>query len=413
MNRFQKVGLAVAFAASMAFAQLWVVNSPYGQVQFPWVEECQQSPDFDEGNQNDPCYKKYGGWWFGYVAGWDQDDPPQVGPKACVGEPGMPPDGGSKSGVNKVEAKINDVWVNFNGADDPTCEGPAITNKDDGSSLMSPDGLELRFTVGPGYISDPTYEPSLAGIGVNFGEYPTAAAGAERDLASKNGFCLTYISDHENDRVGNEGAQMTFILGWDEGIKGNLVKGYDTWYAKIPPSNGEKVTKDFRWDGAPQVFEEGVSPPDENEAGDFIQDNWTSWASNYGKPTSPGPFPIEDATKKMTAVKIAFSGYRAAVVNFKLIEFGWAGTCGGGGGTPIVAGGARVNPVSFALNGRMLSMNSSVSKPLTVQVINLQGAIVQTKTMSKGDKMSLQNLPTGIYLVRVPSQGYVAKYAIK
>jgi len=412
MNRFQIAGLAIIFASGMAFAALWTVGAPYGQVQFPWVEECINKPGFNEDNPNDPCYKKQGGWWYGYVAGWDKDSPPQVGPRACIGEPGMPPDGGSKSGVNKIEAKINDVWVNFNGADDPTCEGPPITDKTNGASLMSADGLDLRFTIGPGYIQDPDYEPSLSGVGVNFGEYPTKAA--EKDLENKNGFCLTYISDHENTKAGNAGAQMAIAIGWDEGIKGNLVKGYDTWYAIIPPSNGQKVTKDFTWNGAPQVFVAGTSPPDPNEAGMFVQDNWTSWASNYGKATSPGPFPIDKATKEMTAVKISFSGYgELRVVNFKLIEFGFAGTCTGGGNTPIVAGGNRVNPVSFGMSGKVLSLNSSVSKPVVVQVINLQGAVVQSKTMSKGDKMSLQNLPTGIYMVRVPAQGYVAKYAIK
>jgi len=407
MNKFQKVGLAVTFVASMAFAQaMWTVNAPYGQVQFPWVVECQSKPGFDESNENDDCYKKQGGWWFGYLAGWEATG--EVGPKKCVGAAGMPPDGGSTQGVNKVEAKINGEWVDFAGADYEKCEGPAITDKTNGQSLMSPDGLELRLTVGSGFILDPDYEPSLSGFGVNFGEYPTKVA--EKDLDSKGGFCLTYVSDHENTRNGNTGAQMTLALGWDEGIKGNLVKGFDTWYAVIPPSNGQKVTKDFTWTGPNQIT--GVDPTIPNEAGMFIQDNWTNWEANKGKPTG-APFPITSATKEMTSVKISFSGYEAKVVNFKLIEFGFAGTCTGGGSTPIIAGGNRVNPVSFGMSGKVLSLNSSFGKPVVVQVINLQGAIVQTKTMSKGDKMSLQNLPTGIYMVRVPAQGYVAKYAIK
>jgi len=413
MNGFQKVGLAIVIAASMAFAQLWTVNARSGQVQFPWVVECTSSPDFDQTDDNDPCYKKEGGWWFGYVAGWEGTN--QVGPKACIGSPGMPPDGGSKSGINKVEAKINGNWVNFNGADDEAvCEGPAITDKSDGSSLMGADGLEIKFTVGPGYIESTsnTYEPSLAGIGVNMGEYPTKAF--ERNLESKNGFCLTYISDHVNNRshTANTGVDLEIVLGWDEGIKGNLVKGFDTWYSVIPESNNQRVTKDFTWNGNPQVFVAGTTPPDPNEAGMFIQDNYTSWGSNFGKDGYPGPFPIEKATKEMTAVKIALSGYQAAEVNFKLIEFGFAGTCGKGG-TPVNAGARPANPVSFAMSNKTLSMNSSVGKPLTVQVINLQGSVVQTKTMSDGDKLSLQNLPTGVYMVRVPAQGYVAKYAIK
>jgi len=418
MNRFQKAGLAVILAAGMAFAQvLWRAPSGQfddefksGQVRFPWVVECTSSGDFNEQDDNDPCYKKEGGWWFGYLAGWEATG--EVGPKACIGAPGMPPDGGSKSGVNKVEAKINGEWKNFVGADYLECEGPPITNKEDGSPYIGADGLDIKFTVGAGYLAG--YEPSLSGIGVNMGEYPTQAF--KKDLDSKGGFCLTYISDHVNtrDREANSGVDFTLVLGWDEGVKGALVKGFDTWWALIPESKGQKKTVDFIWTGAPQTFVEGVDPPKPNEAGMFIQDNYTSWKSNYGKPDYPGPFPIDKATKEMTAVKIALSGYEAAVVEFKLIEFGFAGTCNGGGGsTPIVAGGNRVNPVSFGMIGKVLSLNSSVGKPLAVQVINLQGAVVKTQTMSNGDKMNLQNLPTGIYMVRVPSQGYVAKYAIK
>jgi len=402
----------MVFAAGMAFAQLlWTVDAPYGQVQFPWVVECTAKPDFNESDANDPCYKKEGGWWYGYVAGWETGEKAQVGPKKCVGAAGMPPDGGSSSGVNKVEAKINGAWANFNGADYPECEGPPVTDKTNGASLMSADGLELKFTVGPGYILAPDYEPSLAGVGVNFGEYPTNAF--KKNLEAKGGFCLTYISDHENTRKGNAGAQMTIGLGWDEGIKSALVKGYDVWYAKIPESNGVKKTEEFTWTGTPVMGDDPAVP---NEAGKFIQDNWTSWPDNKGKP--PGaPFPITSATQEMTAVKIFFSGYEAKTVNFKLIEFGFTGSCGKGGGfnnggTPI-ANGVRTNPMGFAMNGRMLSMNSSVGKPVVVQIINLQGSVVKTQTMSKGDKMNLQNLPTGIYMVRVPAQGYVAKYAIK
>jgi len=270
MNKVQKVGLAIVFAAGMAFAQLlWTVDADHGQVQFPWVVECTSSPDFNESNSDDPCYKKKGGWWFGYVSGWETGEDAQVGPKKCVGAAGMPPDGGSTSLVNKVEAKINGSFVNFAGADYPECEGPSTTDGRNGASLMSPDGLEFRLTVGKGFILDPDYEPSLAGFGVNFGEYPTGAFA--KNLESKGGFCLTYSSDHENTRKGNAGAQMTLALGWDEGIKTALVKGYDTWYAKIPESNGQVVTKDFTWTGAPQTT--GTDPEVPNEAGMFIQDN--------------------------------------------------------------------------------------------------------------------------------------------
>jgi hypothetical protein len=409
MNRFQKAGLAILIATSMAFAQLWTAAAPHGQVQFPWVVECTSSPDFDESDEDSPCYKEMGGFWWGYLAGWE--DTGEVGPWKCPGAPGQSAKGGQSSAVNKARVKINGEWENFVGVDSPTCLGPDITDKTNGLPLIG-DALEVELTVGAGFILDPDYEPSLAGFGVSLVQYE--ATSTPRNVKDKEGFCLTYSSDHENTRVGNTGSQMVLTLGWNEGYKpSNLVKGFDAWYAIIPPSNGQKVTKDFKWTGDPQIT--GTDPEVVNEAGMFIQDNWTNWPVN--KNTPPGaPFPIDDATQEMTSVKINFSGYEAKTVVFKLYEFGFAGQCTGNVNppVPIVAGGVRtVNPVGFEMIGKTLSMNSSVGKPLAVQVINLQGAVVQTKTMSNGDKLSLQNLPTGIYLVRVPALGYTVKQAVK
>lgn len=420
MNKFQKIGVAMVFASGAASAALWNVDAPYGQVQWPWVIECQNrggANPFDETDSNDPCYKDYGGWWFGYLAGWEPIG--EVGPKVCINAPGMPEDGGAQSATNRVDAYLKDAatgvpgWVSFIGPDYPQCEGPAVTNKDNGSSLMSADGLELKLKIGDGYPGPDgkNWEPSIAGVAVALTMNPKQP----KNVKAKNGFCLTYISDHVNDAGDNVGAEMQLELGWDEGIKveNKMVKGFDSWYAKIPESNGVKKIENFTWTGTPVTS--CTSPPTPNEAGMFIQDNYTCWADNQkpaNKPMYPGPFPIEKATEELVQVKIRLKGYKAQTVNFKLIEFGFAGECGGG--TPIIAGGARpANPVSFEISGKTLSINSSVGKPLAVQIINLKGVVVQSKTMSQGDKMSLQSLPAGIYMVRVPALGYTVKQVVR
>lgn len=397
MNKFQKAGLAVVVATGMAFAQLWSVSAPYGQVQFPWVQDCINGPSFNESDENDPCYKTLGGWWFGFVSGPPED----VGDKTCAGKAWMPPSGGNKSKINKVEANIGGSWVTFVGPDDPVgCEGPAITDKSNGASLMSADGLELKLTIGPGDVS--IYEPSIASLAVNL----SASTSVSKDVSAKGGFCLAYTSNHDNTMEPgvNTGSNLAIELGWNEGEKGSEVLGFDTWYSLLPTGSGV-ITKDFAWtDSSPTA----TTPGQIIDAGDFIQENWTLWPDNSAL---PGPWPITKATKEMTAVKIRLKGYVATIVNFKLIKFGFKGECGS---TPIVAKGTpSINPVSFEMVGKTLSMNSSAGKPLTVQIINLQGAIVQSKTMSNGDNLNLQSLPTGIYMVRVPAMGYVAKYAIK
>jgi len=419
MNKFKMVGVAIAVACGLASAQLWTPKAKYGQVAFPWVVECRNTGNFDESKDDDPCYKQMGGFWWGYLYGWK--DAGQVGERECAGKPGQSAIGGPKSAINKVEAFIDNRWVNFNGPDDPKCVGPDITVRTTGQSLIG-DALQVRMTVGDGFLEDPVYSPSGSGFGVTLVE--NEATSTPRDITKyADGFCLTYSSDHTNTKVGlaNSGANLQLALGWNEGYedppeeRNHFIKGVDGWYAIIPEApNGAIMTKDFKWvSNAEAVM--GDDPNVQNEAGDFIQDNYTKWGSwqtdgknggNNGIPAG-APFPIESATKEMTSVKIVWKGYQASVVNFKLYEFGFAGTCGK---TGIIAGGVRpASPVSFAMVGKTLSMSSTSGKPLAVQVINLKGAVVRNKIMSNGDELNLQTLPAGVYMVRVPAQNYTTK----
>jgi len=416
MRKIQVVGAAIAMFGGMAFAQLWTPNSKHGQVAFPWVVDCKASGSFNEANEEDPCYKDMGGFWWGFLFGSDGtfDGPEDVGPRACGGAPGQTIIGGPTSKVSKVEAYIGGQWENFNGPDNPKCVGPDVTNRVTGESLIG-DALHIKMTIGAGWVSDPHYMAGSSGFGVTL--VRDEATSIPRDVSDHDGFCMTYASDHENTKAGNSGTQLEFRLGWNEGYestpeaKDHLVKGYDGWNAIVPPSGGidKIVTKDFKWTGTPNYGNPAGTP---NEVGDFLQENYSSYASWDG--VVPGaPLPIEKATKELTSIKIVWTGYdNPGTINFKLYKFGWAGTCGTP--TPIVANNVRpASPISFAVVNKTLSMNSSVGKPLAVQIINLQGAIVQAKTMSNGDKLNLQNLPTGVYMIRVPAQNYTVKQVVK
>jgi hypothetical protein len=63
----------------------------------------------------------------------------------------------------------------------------------------------------------------------------------------------------------------------------------------------------------------------------------------------------------------------------------------------------------FNMNGRILSANFAGS----VQVINLQGAVVAKKTLAANESMNLANLPVGIYMVRSKNRGIVQKIMVK
>jgi len=417
MKKIQVVGAAIALFGGMAFAQLWTPKSDHGQVQFPWVVECTSSGDFDEADENDKCYKEMGGFWWGYLFGSDGtfDGPKDVGPRKCAGAPGQTEIGGPTTLVSKVEAYIGGEWVNFNGPDDPKCVGPDVTDRVSGASKIG-DALQVKMTIADGWVSDPHYMEGAAGFGVTLVE--SESKSTPRDMTKwGDGFCLTYASDHENTKKGNSGTELKLRLGWNEGYettpeaKDHLVKGYDGWYAIIPPSGGldKKKTVDFRWTG-PTSYDNKAGTP--NEAGDFQQENYSSYDSWKGV-VAGAPLKIEAATKEMTSIKIVWGGYdNASTITFKLYEFGWAGTCSGS--SPIVAGNVHpASAVGFEMIGKTLSLNSTVGKPVAVQIINLQGAVVQSKTMSNGDKLSLQNLPTGVYMIRVPSQNYAVKQVVK
>jgi Fe2+ transport system protein FeoA len=96
------------------------------------------------------------------------------------------------------------------------------------------------------------------------------------------------------------------------------------------------------------------------------------------------------------------------VVNFKIIEFGLLS----GDHVPIISKKAAQNVAKFNLNGRMLSMLSSAAKPVSVQVINLQGSLVHSQALASGS-INLSHLPAGVYIVRSPELGYSGRIMLK
>ncbi|MCL2207690.1 MAG: T9SS type A sorting domain-containing protein [Fibromonadales bacterium] len=406
MNRFKMIGLAVALAVTMSFAargSLWHSNTVYGIVKFPWVESCLKTVDpthvfdeypdhmFNEANKDDICFKKLGGWWFAYVAG----------PSAGEDRIDCGPTSQKSSTTNYVEAKLDGKWLSFVGPDYNSCEGPEITDLEDGRSKME-GGLELKLSIGPG---DPAgYQPDIASFAVNLnyadninGKSPNPS----RDLKNRKGFCVTYISDHENTLVKETGSNIGMEIGWNEDLATagtNKEEPYDTWYALLPDGTGAAQVARFTWEGTLDINDQ-YTP---NTIGDFVQDNW-----------APAPYGIDDATKKMVAVKFRLKGYEPTVVNFKLLQFGWYDECNTDPAPNRITSGAKIaNAVNFNMIGKIAYM--TVAKPAAVQVINLQGKVVYTQTLTPtNQRMNLNNLPTGVYMLRVPSLGYTNKIILK
>jgi len=398
MNKFQKVGIAIAFASSMVFAQgspWWTANAPYGQVAFPWVVTCQDDPTkFDPEISDNECYKTLGGWWFGYIAG------PVKGPNTngCrVDMAGVTP--GTSVATNYVKAKINGNWVSFMGPDYQNCEGPDVTNRANGDSYLIDGYLEVKLAVGAGDAVK--YQPSIAALATNLSTPSGGNMGTviptfvPRDMTQyTDGLCLKYESDHE-------AVDFWLVLGWDEtdaeeALGGKSKFKYDTWYAKIPEGSGVQ-TVDFAWTNK-------AGCTDAKNCGNFKQAQWSEAAA----------LDIEQATKKMMSVKINYQDYAPGEINFKLYAFGPRGTCGNsmGGNNPVIFSRNIPNSVSFAMSGKVLT--ASIAKPAVVQVYNLQGAMVKSQALTpNSNTMNLSNLPTGIYMVRAPSLGYTGRIVVK
>lgn len=397
MNRFQKAGLAVVFAAGAIFAgdPLWWNGIEHGQVTFPWIFDCKYGPNstFQETESNDPCFKTLGGWWFGTVYG------PSVEANADTYNCGTSKT--RKSGVNKVVLKnLKGGEKSFNGADYSSCEGPSVTNIETGESLLEGDYLEVEFTIGPGDY--PNFAPdgvSLA-VGLSTPADPHNPLLTKRDMTQySKGFCIKYTSDHDatSSANGSNGSDVAFELDWND--KAPPPDGdplYDTWLHYIAPASTPTVLN-MTWEGAYKGAERYTS----NTQGDFSQDNWAD----------PSPGNLEKAVKGLAQIAIRLKGYEAKTVNFKLYQFGFLGDCDGNPNVPIISKNT-LNGVNFTLSNRMLS--ASIAKPAAVQIYNLQGAVVKSQTLSPSNNtMNLNNLPTGIYMVRSPSLGYTSRIVVK
>jgi hypothetical protein len=420
MDKFIKVGVAVAVAFSLSFAAnpLWNKGVKGGQVMFPWIAACWDDPDANELDDEDPCYTELGGWWFGFVSFGDPTNTPGYTTR-CPPEVGEDEGAVSNSDVY-IKARVGldlpdntSNWPSFSGPDyledsGHKCKGPPITFIEDGSSMLPGNGLELELKIGGG---DGLYEPDIAAVAVNF----STPVGAEKDMTNYNGFCLRYESDHNNTAH-----DFKFELGWLEKKQGAIIHGYDTWLADIPETGGYGTPKtvDFRWGtgrGLPDEGDDCTYSDQCKKVGDFFKDGWNLL---YDEKTDGSKHPegtLELARTKMTAVKIRLknsNGTPPPAVKFKIIEFGFAGNCTGSTGqpTPIVSTLVKQNAAKFNLTGRTLSM---LSEKASVQIINLQGALVQAKTLAKNETMDLSSLPTGVYMVRIPAIGYSSRIMIK
>jgi len=93
----------------------------------------------------------------------------------------------------------------------------------------------------------------------------------------------------------------------------------------------------------------------------------------------------------------------SVVLTLKKIEFG--------GGTPILSGNLA-SPAKLSLANNLLSI-SGINSDVKVDIVNLQGALVNSGVIGTSKSISLSNLPSGVYMVRVSSLNLTQKIMVK
>lgn len=210
--------------------------------------------------------------------------------------------------------------------------------------------------------------------------YPLAAMGVDFikggkdpvDLSSHTGLCAT-------------------IATFQTGVKFELKSGaygagnYDTYSMAVPNTAGSYAVVNF-------------------EFSKLAQEGW-------GTVT-----PIADVTAAATAFAFNFKGSAGKEAQISVLQLGYDTECDGAGAAATnhsaVAVPARgpsssvLSPIAntslkAALSGRSLSFSGLGKKTMQVQVINLQGQVFNSASLTSAKStLNLNNLTSGVYIVR-------------
>ena len=221
-------------------------------------------------------------------------------------------------------------------------------------------------------------KPSGAGIGFNWRQKDGTDYENKKteDISGKPGICLTY-------KLEEPGEGHIFVeLGWNE-----TTFEYNTWVFPLEASLG--------WN--------------------TINLLWTDFGKSWT--ASPVKGTLDEAKTLAEALKFKAQNKGAEPVTFDFLlgELGWSGTCDGAGGTLTpISKNIIATSGKFNLVGRNLSLVNVGSASASVQVINMQGAIVAQKMLAGENKiLNLSNMPTGVYLVRSAELGISQKIILK
>jgi hypothetical protein len=260
------------------------------------------------------------------------------------------------------------ITVKKQGSYVPFVEGVSLSDEADGSSLIDPDALRVSMVA----VSENGTDYGGSGFGFNFGEPKSR----RQDINSKGGYCITYESD----------GAVEFKLGHDESTYTDAC----TFEVSLPATTSGRRAAQIPWDNFDLPGWCKTNPP----AGATVVSKTVALGEAEGLKIA---IPATNATTPKT-------------INFAIYQLGWLND--GCDTSPIISSGKISNGIQFQMVGNIVTLN--VKNPTAVQVINLHGAVVHAQTLaSPNDAMNLSKLPTGVYMLRVPSLGYVNRIIVK
>jgi len=257
-------------------------------------------------------------------------------------------------------------WTNFG-------PGVGLTDENDGSPLIQ-GGLSVKLTA---QSSNGT---AYGGSGFGFNYWGDQNTSYTENITSRNGYCITYSSN----------GALIAKLGHDE----TLYTADCTYDMDLPSTSGAVSAVKLPF-------------------ASFALPSWCPTATSFSDNL---PLVPSKPTGIAASFKIAVGATQSTsptIVDATIYQLGWHTDNCNTDVASIRYGSVAAASVNYKMVGRSFTLNS-IEKPVAVQVINLQGAVVYSQTLTSASKtMNLSNLPTGVYMLRAPALGFTNKVILK
>jgi len=242
-------------------------------------------------------------------------------------------------------------WYSYN---DSSNGGASTVSWGNGSGEFS-DKIDLNGMIDVTFNNGAGYAYPFTGIGFNWISDDAGGEGPYT-VSAVTGYCATYA-----------GTGATVLeMKWD-----GLTYGYSTYQVTMAKTTGS-VTKDMLFSTFKRPYAEKDYP-----AGASIA--------------------LAQAQTLTSGVQFGFKGAAGTTEELKLYAFGTAGSCGPAA-TQFVG---KVAGLKASLSGSSLAFAGLGKKTAKVEIINLQGQVVASKTITSAmNTVDLSKAAHGVYVVK-------------